>query len=105
MPFWSHYRKETQPFGVATSGCFFRNISKEDQERLKLPSTSAGYLIDHAGLKTTQVGDFIVSDKHANFIINKGSGKAEDLLKLVDKIKEEVNKKYGVDLEEEVIKM
>ncbi len=97
------YRRKTQPFGVATSGCFFRNISKEEQERLKLSTTSAGYLIDQAGLKNTQVGEFIVSDKHANFVINKGNGNAADLVKLIGIIKERVKEKFGVNLEEEVI--
>ncbi len=87
------YRKATQPFGVATCGCFFRNID----------GTSAGALIDSAGLKNYQVGDFVVSDIHANFIINKGAGKPEDLTKLLAKIKSTVREKLGVKLEEEVI--
>ncbi len=95
------YRKKTQPFGVATSGCFFQNISPTDTHGD--PETSAGYYIDHAGLKNTQIGDFIVSDKHANFIINRGQGKPEDLLKLVSAIKEKVHTTYGVTLKEEVI--
>jgi UDP-N-acetylenolpyruvoylglucosamine reductase len=97
------YRKQTQPFGVSTSGCFFRNIPKEEQEKHHLPTTSAGYLIDHAGLKNTQLGDFIVSDKHANFIINTGHGKPEDLLSLIQMVKDKVHEKYGVHLEEEVV--
>jgi len=87
------YRLKTQPFGVATSGCFFRNPGK----------TSAGYLIDKAGLKGYAVGGFVVSEKHANFIINKGNGKTEDLIKLLDIIKSKVKEKFGVQLEEEVI--
>jgi UDP-N-acetylmuramate dehydrogenase len=87
------YRLKTQPFGVATSGCFFRNPGK----------TSAGYLIDKTGLKGYSVGDFIVSDKHANFILNKGNGKPEDLRKLLSIVKSKVKKKFGVELEEEVI--
>jgi UDP-N-acetylmuramate dehydrogenase len=97
------YRKESQPYGVNSSGCFFRNISVDDQKKLGLPTASAGYLIDKAGLKTIAVGDFCVSDKHANFIINAGRGKPEDLAKLVKIIKEKIKKKYGVDLIEEVI--
>ncbi len=88
------YRKKTQPYGVATSGCFFQNIP---------PNTSAGYLIDKAGLKGYAVGDFYVSDKHANFIINKGNGKPEDLRKLLTIIKDKVKNKFGVELKEEVI--
>jgi len=87
------YRKKTQPFGVASSGCFFKNPGK----------ISAGYLIDEAGLKGFSVGDYYVSPVHANFIINKGRGKKEDLIKLMDIIKKRVKKKFNVKLEEEVI--
>lgn len=87
------YRKKTQPYGVASSGCFFKNAGP----------TSAGYLIDKAGLKGYAVGGFVVSDKHANFILNKGNGKPKDLVKLVFHIKNRVKEKFGVELEEEVI--
>ena len=97
------YRKKTQPFGIASSGCFFRNITEAEKNRLKLTTTSAGYLIDQAGLKGRSVGNFYVSPIHANFIINRGGGRREDLIKLRDLIKTEVEKKFGVKLEEEVI--
>jgi len=97
------YRKKTQPFGVASSGCFFRNISDEEKNKRNLPTASAGYLIDKAGLKGFTVGGFYVSPIHANFIINKGNGKNEDLIKLLGIIKKGVKEKFGVELEEEVI--
>ena len=88
-----NYRKKTQPFGVTSSGCFFRNPG----------NASAGYLIDQTGLKGYAVGDYFVSPIHANFIINRGNGESRDLLKLVKIIKEKVKAKFGVELEEEVI--
>jgi UDP-N-acetylenolpyruvoylglucosamine reductase len=99
------YRLRTQPKGVATCGCFFRNIALEEKDRLGLPTTSVGYLIDHAGLKGLRQGNFIVSDKHANFIVNMGRDKAkpEDLLILISLIKEKIKKKFKIDLKEEVI--
>ncbi|MBI5127703.1 UDP-N-acetylmuramate--L-alanine ligase [Candidatus Roizmanbacteria bacterium] len=97
------YRKKTQPFGIASSGCFFRNISNKEKEKMNLPTTSAGYLIDRAGLKNYSVGDFFVSPIHANFIINKGKGKREDLVKLLNIIKSKVREKFGIELKEEVI--
>ncbi|MFH0979408.1 MAG: UDP-N-acetylmuramate--L-alanine ligase [Candidatus Roizmanbacteria bacterium] len=97
------YRRRTQPQGVASSGCFFKNISKDIQISKKLPTTSAGYLIDKSELKGLSVGDYCVSKAHANFIINCGNGKSEDLMKLVGIIKKRVKKKFGVELEEEVI--
>lgn len=99
------YRKQTQPFGVFSSGCFFRNITPEDQRRAGLPTTSAGYLIDRAGLKGSKMGGFYVSPLHANFILNKGDGKAADLMALLAHIKQRVKEKFGIELREEVILM
>lgn len=87
------YRKKTQPFGVFTSGCFFRNVNGE----------SAGKMVDQAGLKGKRIGKFHVSDKHANFIINDGNGSTEDLKKLLSVIKKTVKDKFAIDLKEEVI--
>jgi UDP-N-acetylmuramate dehydrogenase len=87
------YRKMTQPYGVATSGCFFKNTGEY----------SAGKLIDDAGLKGTKVGGLYVSDIHANFIVNSGTGTIEDLKKLLSLIKDTVQKKYHITLKEEVI--
>lgn len=88
------YRKKTQPFGVATSGCFFKNTR----------DASAGYLIEKAGLKGHQVDDFRISDIHANFIINVGREKSntKNLLKLLKLIKRRVKEKFGTKLKEEV---
>lgn len=97
------YRKKTQPMGAATCGCFFRNISEEDQKAHQLPTQSAGYLIDKAGMKGVQMGSFKVSEVHANFIVNQGGdARPEDLASLVRSIKEKVREKYGVELKEEV---
>ena len=96
------YRHKTQPFGVATGGCFFQNISEKEQVKYSLPSRSAGYLIDEVGLKGVKVGGFQISNKHANFIENVGNGNASDLTKLVNKIKSKVLEKYKVRLKLEV---
>jgi UDP-N-acetylmuramate dehydrogenase len=98
------YRHKTQPFGKPTCGCFFRNISEDTQKKYNLPTKSAGYLIDQAGLKGTTIGSFTVSSAHANFIQNTGVGEArpEDLKKLAELIKEKVKAKFNIQLEEEV---
>ena len=96
------YRKKTQPIGVATVGCFFQNISESIQKEHHLPTKSAGYLIDQAGMKGKRVGDFHVSEKHANFIINTGQGKPEDLQELMEQVKLAVREKFNIDLIEEV---
>jgi len=99
------YRKKTQPIGVATCGCFFQNIRKTQQRRLHLKTNSAGFLIDQCGLKNYRVGDFAISDKHANFIINTNSRGEEysDLFKLIDAVKEAVRQRYKIELKEEVV--
>ena len=82
-----------------TAGSYFKNVLLEKQER----RTAAGYLLDQAGAKGIKVGDAAVSEKHANFLINTGSAKSEDLLKLAEILKEKVKAKFKIELEEEVI--
>lgn len=97
------YRTKTQPKGKPTSGCFFKNISEADQIKHNLPTRSAGYLIDKAGCKNLKVGDYIVSDLHANFILNTGSGSAQDLKSIVAQVKEKVRDTFQIELREEVL--
>jgi UDP-N-acetylmuramate dehydrogenase len=97
------YRAETQPKGQFTTGCFFKNISEEERARIGVPTKSAGYLIDRAGLKLTERGDYYISEKHANFIMNRGTGTPQDLRELVQLVKRTVQEKFGVELREEVI--
>jgi len=98
------YRKETQPFGISTCGCFFKNITQDEMERAGLETKSAGYLIDKCELKGYSIGSFIVSDTHANFIVNKDNKESnpKDLLQLVSLIKRKVKNKFGIELKEEV---
>jgi len=87
------YRKSTQPTGCLCAGSFFKN-----------PSTtlSAGYLIEQAGLKGCQIGDAVVSHRHANFIINKGQATSKDIIALKQEIQEKVMKTFNIYLEPEV---
>lgn len=85
------YRKRTQPPG-ASMGSMFKNP----------PGDYAGRLIEAAGLKGAQVGDARISEVHANFFINGGDARAEDLRKLIDLARETVAQKFGVDLELEI---
>ncbi len=85
-------KRRNQPRGLS-SGCIFKNPE----------GSSAGFLIDKAGLKGCRVGGAVVSDVHANFIINEGSASTTDILKLIAIIKDEVKKQFSIELEEEVI--
>lgn len=97
------YRKKTQVMGSLTCGCMFQNISEKEKLEKKLPTVSAGYLIDQCGLKNFSIGDYVVSEKHANFIVNRGAGSAQDLMQLMDTIKSRVQEKFGIELIEEVV--
>ena len=58
----------------------------------------AGELIEKIGLKGYNLNGAMVSEKHANFIVNKGNASGKDIVKLIQKIKEEVKKEFNVDL-------
>lgn len=99
------YRKDTQPHGVYSSGCTFRNISKSDALRLATPNytQSVGFLLDSLGLKGKRIGGAMFSPNHANFIIHTGSAKASDVLELINLAKNKVWEKYAVKLKEEIV--
>ena len=85
-------RKENQPLGERSAGCIFKNP----------PSYFAGQLIDELGLKGLSSGGAMISEKHANFIINREKARFEDVMKLINIIKQKVQKHMGIELEEEV---
>ncbi len=85
-------KRESQPMAWRSAGCIFKNP----------PGGSAGQLIDQAGLKGTVIGDAVVSEMHANFILNRGHATATDILRLIDLIVERVFDVHGVRLEPEV---
>jgi len=87
-------RKERQPYDFPSAGSVFKNPSAE---------RSAGMLIEESGCKGMNVGGAFVSEKHANFIVNKGGATSSDILGLIKDIKKRVLEKTGVTLEEEVV--
>lgn len=101
----SRYRQSSQPQGVLSSGCTFRNISQSDAMRLATPNftKSAGYLIDRAGLKGKTIDRVQISPIHANFIINLGGASASSMLELINLVKRKVKNKFGVILKEEIV--
>ncbi len=86
-------RRETQPLRFPTAGCIFKNP----------PQAPAGYLIEKVGLKGFVRGRAAISSRHANFIVNLGGARADEVLALVEKAKEEVFKAFGIELSEEVM--
>lgn len=86
-------RKKRHPMDFPSAGSVFKGVDGEP----------AWKFIEKAGLKGISIGGAMVSDKHANFIINTGGATAGDVKLLIDKIKQEVFGKTGVSLEEEVM--
>jgi len=85
-------RKDKQPLEYPSAGSTFRRPEGH----------FAGALIEAAGLKGKAIGDAQVSEKHAGFIINKGSASAKDVLDLISHVQDVVFEKSGVTLEPEV---
>jgi UDP-N-acetylmuramate dehydrogenase len=86
-------RINSQPLDLPSAGSVFKR---------PLVGFSSKY-IDDAGLKGKRIGDAMVSHKHAGFIVNMGNASSKDINDLIHYIKEDVYKKYGVMLEEEII--
>src|ERR1700682_1648750 len=86
-------RRSSQPLNQKSAGCIFKNP----------PGGSAGRMIAELGLKGHSVGDARVSDRHANFFVNAGHATAADMLALIADVRERVQERYGVGLEEAVI--
>ncbi len=85
-------KQRSQPLSSWSAGCVFKNP----------PGTSAGRLIDAAGLKGRREGGAVVSDRHANFIVNDQHASGEDVLRLIEEVRAAVRDRHGVDLELEV---
>ncbi len=86
------YKKNNQPLDTRNAGCIFKNPT----------DAAAGALIDRAGLKGTQIGGAVVSEKHANFIIAQKGCKSRDVMNLIEKVQQKVKEKFGVELELEI---
>jgi UDP-N-acetylmuramate dehydrogenase len=90
--FFFDLKRQTQPIEEKSAGCIFKNPYPK----------SAGILIEEVGLKGKHCGGAYISEKHGNFIINKGGATFSDVLKLIDLVKEKVKFKKNVLLETEV---
>ena len=86
------FRKKLQP-AQASLGSVFKKVN----------DISAGYYIEKAGLKGMQVGNAMISNKHANFIINLGGATSTDFIKLANLAQSKVDKEFKVRLQYEVI--
>jgi UDP-N-acetylmuramate dehydrogenase len=86
-------RKTKQPLEYPNAGSVFKRPE----------GAFPGALIEQAGLKGLRIGGAEISEKHANFIVNRGGASSSDILRLIDIAREEVEKKFGITLETEII--
>jgi UDP-N-acetylmuramate dehydrogenase len=82
------WRQTHQPLGLPSAGSVFRNPHGD----------SAGRLIENAGLKGFRIGGAVVSEKHANFIVNDQKGTAADVRRVGDHVRAVVAETSGVQL-------
>ena len=85
-------RRDTQPLDMPSAGSTFKRPGND----------SAARLIDVCGLKGLRVGDAMVSEKHAGFVVNAGSATARDVRELIALVQEKVEAGFGVRLEPEI---
>jgi UDP-N-acetylmuramate dehydrogenase len=108
-------RLEKQPLKYPNIGSIFKNpvlTEKEmnifyqkcpgGREQFKNNTIPAGWLIEQLGLKGKHIGGAMVSEKHANFIVNINKAKAEEVVILISIIKQKVRTKFDIQLREEI---
>lgn len=111
------YRVNRHPMNFPSVGSTFKNIpfdllspelQKEFVQFVKtdpFPVVPITKLLALCDLKGRRVGDAMISDKHPNFIVNLGNATAEDVKELIEIAKEAIKEKYGIILEEEIIRL
>ncbi|OQW73338.1 MAG: UDP-N-acetylenolpyruvoylglucosamine reductase [Proteobacteria bacterium ST_bin11] len=88
-------RNATQPTNKPTCGSVFKNP----------PGDYAARLIEASGLKGFSIGGAVVSEKHANFIENRGNATSEDIERLIEHIQTQVQMQFGISLQTEVCRV
>jgi len=89
---YSEQRRERQPLDYPSAGSIFKNPARG----------RAGRWIEDVGLKGYRIGQAMVSERHANFIINLGNATATDVIRLMERVEKKVSEEKGVYLEREV---
>lgn len=89
---FSKIKKENQPIDYPCAGSIFKNP----------PTTYAGKVLEETNCKGLRVGDAMISDMHANFIINLGKATASDVIHLIRKAQQQVHRKKDLVLELEI---
>jgi len=85
-------RRERHPLAQRSAGSVFKNP----------PGCPAGKMIEEAGLKGLKIGGAEISERHGNFIVNRGGAKAADVIALIDRVRERILDDRGILLEPEL---
>lgn len=85
-------RRSSQPLDLPSAGSVFKNPK----------GASAGRLIEQVGLKGAHIGGAQISEKHANFIVNRGNASAQDVVDLIVLARERVREAHGIVLQPEI---
>ncbi len=85
-------RRFRQPLHYPSAGSVFKNP----------PGRFAGQLIEETGLKGQRIGDAQISDKHGNFIVNRGRARSRDVLALIERVRQAVAERTGIELQLEI---
>jgi UDP-N-acetylmuramate dehydrogenase len=85
-------RRSRQPVGAPSAGCIFKNP----------PGDAAGRLLDAAGMRGASEGGARISERHANFIVNRGGARAADVKRLIARAARRVEEKFGITLSLEI---
>lgn len=111
------YRQDKHPLDYPNCGSVFKNISRPEEVARIVESwddikelvkdkwhgkVSMGYVIDRLGLKGREIGGAQISEKHQNFIVNKGGAKASDVKNLIVEVGEEMQESFGITPEVEI---
>lgn len=114
MEEYLNYREKNHPLAFPSAGCVFQNCHFQIKNKAILKQfpelkifnqkkmIPSAYLIEKCGLKGKTIGNAQISRKHANFIINLGGARAEDVIKLIKLAKQKVKNKFGILLKEEI---
>ncbi len=89
---YAQARAERFPVGPPSAGCIFKNP----------PEQPAGKLLDLCGFKGYKCGGAEVSERHANFILNRRGATSADVVRLIDIMRKAVRRRFGIELELEV---
>jgi len=96
---YTERRRRSQPT-EASVGSMFKNPPGDPSTPLR--ASSAGRLIEQAGLKGTRIGQVEVSQVHANFFVNHGGATAREVLQLIERVRATVRERFGIELELEI---